>query len=234
MNEKIKLLLVDDSNMNIAIMQQMLAKYDYDITAVTNGYAAIDVLSAGYFDLVLLDYLMPEINGSATLKMIRDNETTSANAPAIVVMSADDSGYDPDRYLEEGFTEFLKKPVKLSELRDIILRHTSVGRTLDKATGLEYCGGDERILREVMKAFIETDFIGKLVNDFEKQDFKNYQIDVHGLKSGAKSIGAMHLSEHAKQLEYALKFDNDSDYIISHHSDLIKETFDIYDQINNY
>lgn len=90
---------------------------------------------------------------------------------------------------------------------------------VDFRAGLSLCGGNKELYKNMLEAFIETDFARKLEKPLHAKDFKEYEVEVHGLKSGAKSIGADSLSEIAKESEYALKDDrNDVEFVKFNHS----------------
>ena len=94
---------------------------------------------------------------------------------------------------------------------------------LDVAKGILYCNGKEAFIK-VLQGYCE-DFndSGKEADElFEKEDWKNYTIVVHGLKSAMRSIGALPLSDMAKELEFAGK-EGRVDYIKEHHAELMEE-----------
>ena len=80
-------------------------------------------------------------------------------------------------------------------------------RGFDVEEGIDLCAGDEEIYVEVLEAALEE---GReklpLIRDcYEKKDFERYGIEMHGLKNAMKSIGAITLSEAAKEQEFAVK-----------------------------
>lgn len=92
---------------------------------------------------------------------------------------------------------------------------------MDTEQGILYCNGEDGYL-SILRAYCEDwEGAGALAKDsFEQKDWKNYTIAVHGLKSAMFSIGAVKVSEMAKQLEMAGKEDNIS-YIEEHHQELM-------------
>lgn len=85
---------------------------------------------------------------------------------------------------------------------------TSHGFDVD--TGIAMCAGDEEIYQEVLAAALEEgrEKIPFIRECYDKNDMKRYCIEVHGLKNAAKSIGALKLSELAKEQEFAVKENN--------------------------
>ncbi len=86
-------------------------------------------------------------------------------------------------------------------LRQVKLRFPEI--QLEK--GMAYCGNDMALYVEMLHGFLDWERYETLKNDYEAQDYKNYRIRVHGLKSTALMIGLCDLSEEAKELEYASK-----------------------------
>ncbi|MDY2789575.1 MAG: Hpt domain-containing protein [Lachnospiraceae bacterium] len=97
-------------------------------------------------------------------------------------------------------------------LRQIKLRFPEI--QLEK--GMNYCGNDMVLYVEILHGFLDWERYETLKNDYEAQDYKNYRIRVHGLKSTALMIGLCDLSEQAKELEYASK-DGKIDVITEKH-----------------
>jgi HPt (histidine-containing phosphotransfer) domain-containing protein len=93
---------------------------------------------------------------------------------------------------------------------------------LDETLGMEYCGNDRKLYREVLKSYAEEDKSGELRKFFDAQDWENYKIVIHSVKSVSLSVGAKKLAEHAGALEMAAK-NEDLDYIRLHHDNVMKE-----------
>ena len=87
---------------------------------------------------------------------------------------------------------------------------------IDKETGITYCGGMEELYDEVVEEYCDqgADYIEQIRKFVSEQDWKNYQIVVHGIKSSSLTVGAVALSEKAKALEMAAKSDQ-IDYILA-------------------
>lgn len=83
-------------------------------------------------------------------------------------------------------------------------------RMIDKSVGLPYCGNDEEMYQEILKAYYEQgqEYREKLPELYEEKDWSNYGIIVHAIKSTSLTIGAAGLSELAKQQEFAAKDGN--------------------------
>ena len=100
-------------------------------------------------------------------------------------------------------------------------------------TGLKYCMNSKEFFLQVLTTFTDAKKPEKIQEKFDAQDWKNYQILVHALKSTAMSIGAEKLSEAAKVLELAAK-NKDAEKILSNHSDLMTTYKKIREEIEKY
>ena len=92
---------------------------------------------------------------------------------------------------------------------------------LDTAAALSYCRNDENLYREILLATVNADYQLPLNDFFEKKDWANYRIQIHSIKSVARSIGATDISEKAKALEDAAKAADEA-YITEHHDTFVK------------
>jgi adenylate cyclase len=108
------ILVVDDQEQNRRLLLDLLCVRGYSVEHAENGVAALDKLQTKNIDLVLLDVMMPIMDGFATLTAIRSNERL-AHIPVVICTSL-----DPDRErirgLEAGADDFLQKPINHSEL----------------------------------------------------------------------------------------------------------------------
>lgn len=99
---------------------------------------------------------------------------------------------------------------------------------IDYETGLSYCGGIEDLYQQLLTMFMDMyeEKRNQLDEVYQNEDWENYTIHIHALKSTAKSIGALELSENAKKLEFASK-DMDIDFVKQLH----QQTMELYQQV---
>ncbi len=93
---------------------------------------------------------------------------------------------------------------------------------LDIMTGLSYCMDSKEFYLDTLQGYLDADKSRELCEAFKAQDTENYGIHAHSLKSTSKTIGALVLSEHAKELEFAAKR-GDTEYIKEHHETVMQE-----------
>ena len=99
---------------------------------------------------------------------------------------------------------------------------------LDVKSGIVYCNGREQYIKVLQGYCEEADNPAALAEKlYNLHDWKNYTITVHGMKSAMRSIGALHISNLAKELEFAGK-EGRIDYILEHHDELIKEYNELF------
>lgn len=101
---------------------------------------------------------------------------------------------------------------------------------LDTEMGLSYCCDSEEFYLEMLETYRNNGRYDALKELYEKQDWENYQIQVHALKSTSRSIGAVEVSEQAKQLEQAAK-ERDISYIKEHHDEMMKKYEELLEKL---
>jgi CheY-like chemotaxis protein len=111
----LKVLIVDDIELNLKLMKSMLKKLGAEAVLATNGEQAIEVLSEETIGLVLMDCQMPGLTGQEATIKIRENHAFRADLP-IIAVSANDSDLDRESCLYAGMNDFIAKPVRLQSL----------------------------------------------------------------------------------------------------------------------
>ncbi len=116
-----KILIVDDNEMNLEVITELLNDSRIQMTTLLSGQECIEVLENESFDLIFLDQMMPGLSGVQTLKIIKEKELVD-NTP-IIVLTADAIVGARDTYINEGFTDYLSKPVVYAEVEHILLKY---------------------------------------------------------------------------------------------------------------
>jgi signal transduction histidine kinase/ActR/RegA family two-component response regulator len=120
--KKLRVLIAEDNSVNRVIAIKMVEKLGHSAIAVTNGVEAIDALRASRYDLVLMDCQMPELDGYEATRTIRTTRTIEQTSIPIIAMTANALQGDRERCLEAGMNEYVSKPMKTTDLRDVIDR----------------------------------------------------------------------------------------------------------------
>jgi len=105
-----RVLLVDDTEMVLYIIKEKLLNYGLDVDTAASGPEAIDKVKNSAYDLVLMDHLMPEMDGVEATRKIRKIRSENEKLPVIALTANTDSG--EDFYLSNGFNGYLAKPVR--------------------------------------------------------------------------------------------------------------------------
>jgi len=106
------LLVVDDVADNRSILTRRLQRFGFDVSEADSGLAALELIEKGSFDLVLLDIMMPGIDGLETLRRIRKRKSAST-LPIIMVTAKAESGNIVEAF-ELGANDYVTKPVDLA------------------------------------------------------------------------------------------------------------------------
>lgn len=122
---KTSVLIVDDIPINVTLIEKMLKPFHFVIEKANDGQTALDIVADNKPDLILLDLMMPGMNGYDVIKQLRAKEETK-QLP-IIVISALNSNEDVVKGYDLGANDFLTKPIIMNRL------HTSVITQLNKA-----------------------------------------------------------------------------------------------------
>lgn len=116
-----KILIVDDNKLNLKVTSKLLEPYNIETTLLENGEECIDIIKEGIkFDLILLDQMMPGLDGTETLKKLK--EINAFNTP-VVVLTADAIQGQKEKYLSEGFNDYISKPIDKNELNRVLKKY---------------------------------------------------------------------------------------------------------------
>lgn len=115
MEEQSRILVVDDIPNNIALIEKFFTNANYQIHSAQNGYDAIDIVTKNPPDLILLDVIMPGIDGFEVARRIK-NDVKTRLLPIIMITALDDSE-SKIKGIEIGVDDFISKPINLLELR---------------------------------------------------------------------------------------------------------------------
>lgn len=123
-----KVLIVDDDNMNQKVIQMLLKGLGCPNNAVSSGAEAIRCWQEEHYDLILMDYEMPGMNGVETAQAIRQQETNGAHV-LIVALSGHSNPEEKARCLAAGMDDYLAKPLTAALLRETLGRLLSAPET---------------------------------------------------------------------------------------------------------
>ena len=245
---KANVLVVDDNDMNLKVAKGLMKRLNLVPDTVNSGKKAIDMINNKHYDIILMDHMMPVLDGIETLKILRENRLVDDSTP-VIALTANAIAGAREMYLNEGFSDYMSKPIIPKQLENILVQYLpegsymfvdlsedderdgkdSLAEALEKKgfnvkAALTYCMNDEEFFVELLNTFVESEpekreSITKFYNDKNWADYSTY---VHALKSSAKTIGADKLSKMALDQENASKAKN-VPIIISGYDSMMEE-----------
>lgn len=117
-NIRKRILIVDDNKLNIKVATKLLSNLPYDIDECYNGVECLEKIKLNSYDLILMDIMMPEMDGEVTIKKLKDNSDFKT---PVIALTADAVAGANEKYLNEGFVGYLAKPFKKEELENKIV-----------------------------------------------------------------------------------------------------------------
>ncbi len=117
-----RILVAEDNAINQELLRRVLNNRGYSVTTVENGIEALKVLESDYFDLLLLDLQMPELDGYETARQIRAREKESGRRIPIIALTGHAQDEDRQRCLDEDMQDHISKPFQITNLLQTIAR----------------------------------------------------------------------------------------------------------------
>ena len=246
------ILIVDDTRINLTVAVNLLKNTRMKIDTATSGADAVNMAAKTRYDIIFMDQRMPEMDGTEAFHKIRDDENSLSNDVPVICLTADAVIGAKERYLSEGFSDYLTKPIDNYALEKMIMKYLPddkvervkdepVMSTIEEGTsedaftilrsvgiepkaGLKYCQDDEALYRSLLAEYAYGEFekSHNLQKSYENENWHDYSIYVHALKSSSKMIGASALSLRAAKLEAAANA-VDSGTIKTEHDMLMEE-----------
>ncbi len=221
------ILVVDDNPMNLTVIKGLLKATRVFVTTAAGGEEALDKVRVDTFDVVLLDHMMPGMDGIETLEKIRE---LKPDLP-VYALTANAMAGGAEFYMSKGFNGYLAKPIDSRELEKAIMKHLPEeimmkpgsedavkdltelpddlkwikdveGISFDE--GVKAAGGITSYITAINMFRDTIDASSKVIEDaFEDKDIKLFTVKVHALKTSARIIGATELSTLCEKLEEA-------------------------------
>lgn len=223
-----KVLVVDDNEINLTVTEGLLEPLKMNIQTATGGKKAFELIEKDHFDLILMDHMMPDIDGVETTRVIRRLYESYNDVP-IIALTANAVDGTKEMFLSEGMNDFVSKPIevralvakvkqwlpveKIERLNGVVAssnmnekeeEEIPVIGDLDVPTAVKLLG-TVKLFRKLLKEYYKAipNKAKKVRSCVEKEDWAAYTIEVHSLKSLSRQIGANELSDMAAELEKA-------------------------------
>lgn len=118
-----KVLVVDDNKVNLTVIRGLLKKTGMQITCVETGKECLELTKKEMYHIILLDHMMPEMDGIETLVRLKTDESNLCQQSAIIALTANAIAGMRDMYLEKGFTDYISKPIDGIGLEKILKQY---------------------------------------------------------------------------------------------------------------
>jgi CheY-like chemotaxis protein len=126
----VQVLAVDDIKTNLIILSGLLAPYRIQLTLCTSGEEAVSLVKSKIFDFVLMDHMMPGMDGIETVAQIRALEQGYYKNLPIIALTANAISGMREMFLKQGFNDFLSKPIDIVKLDELIAKWTPAEKKL--------------------------------------------------------------------------------------------------------
>lgn len=226
-----KVLAVDDMPINLTVFTNLLKETKIQIDTAISGTECLEKAAQSKYDIIFLDHMMPDMDGMETMYRLRTDDNLDYKETPIIVVTANAISGMRENYLREGFTDYISKPVDSAKLERMIIQYLpeekvticedAIADPKHEVTAGDFLydivrEGGELECEEAARLLGGIDLYAKVFREFSDTasyraerieqllsagDIHNFTIEVHALKSSARMIGAMSLSEHAKTLE---------------------------------
>ena len=247
-----KILIVDDNEINITVAEGLLNPIHVQTSSAISAWDAIRLVKENDYDIILMDHMMPEMDGVEATVYIRENVERAKDTP-IIALTANVMEDARNMFAEAGMNDFVAKPIELGDLITVIKKWlpkdkivegkpsdlmsstgSGVGDPTASGSNISFPGLD---CEKAIKAIGNPALYQRIVEEysrsgeaklegirqaFDAEDWQDYTIRVHALKSSSRQIGAGELGEKAARLEAAGK-SGDTDTIRMLTDDLLDD-----------
>lgn len=231
-----KLLIVDDSEMNRRVISGLLKETKIQIFESESGEDCLKKTADCHFDLILMDHMMPGMDGIETLRAMRSRENDPCRTTPVVIVTANAVVGAKEAYLEAGFDDFLSKPIDPHKLEkmvfakldstlitdapaDSVSTEQPPERELPVIEGIDWSWANihfpsQSFLLDTVKLFVsrikpEADALTRCFEQIDGNDsFESYRTQVHSMKTSASTLGIVPLAGLAATLENAARAEN--------------------------
>ena len=244
-----KVLITDDNEMNLKVASNFMQLFGITPEVCTSGEETIRLMREKKYDLVLLDHMMPKMDGIETLEILK-KESLIDERTVVIALTANAVVGAKEQYLNAGFNDYLSKPIEIKELEKMLRKYlpenpkeesqsTSAAEIpvmsddplealsklgLHTSEGISYCGGEEGFYFEILGDYAKAagDNAEKLNRLKAEDNLGDYRILIHSVKSASKTIGARELYKDAYELEKASD-SGDKAYVINNHDRFVEK-----------
>ncbi len=207
----LRILLAEDHPINQKVAIRMLEGMGHHVVAVPDGRRALDALDRSEIDVVLMDVQMPEMDGFAAIRAIRERESVTGEHTRVLAVTAHAMQGDRERCLEAGFDGYLSKPIRHADVQRVLGElacRTPIGAGSRQpliAGLIAACDGDNDLAQELAQEFLKTAprCLSGIEDAMRNREQGELAAQAHGLKGISLTIRAEQLAQCCQELESA-------------------------------
>jgi two-component system sensor histidine kinase/response regulator len=222
-----RILLAEDNPVNQKVARMVLEKLGIEVEVVNNGREAVEAWQKAKYDLILMDCQMPQLDGYAATRRIREEEESLGRHIPIVALTAHAMKGDDIKCLEAGMDDYLTKPLDRSLLIACLEKHfgklaaaegfrpaeagavrgADAPAPVDWPALLQSTEGDEGMAHELVDLFITSgdEALATIAAALGKADYATVSAQAHSLKGASASLRAQTAAGAAAKLEAAAR-----------------------------
>lgn len=118
-----RLLVVDDNKVNLKVFKGLLKNNNMQIDTAMSGKECLELMKENHYHIVFLDHLMPDMDGVETLNQAKMLKNSKSQDAVMIVLTANAVAGAREKFLQEGFDDYLSKPISLPLLKEMILKY---------------------------------------------------------------------------------------------------------------
>ena len=206
----LKVLIADDDRINRHILEYMLKQYNLEVCSAKDGEEALEILEQNECNLIILDSIMPKMDGFETIKHIRANKKYNST-PVIIHTSFSLGNNTIENIFKLGFDSYLPKPFNKHELKALLERYVELDEIKDDSNDIKIENNSDykENVQEFLAIYGDSD---KLIERYIKEQRAQQALDlIVDLKEVSYKIGAKKFIESLKRVEKELKATNNVD-----------------------
>lgn len=213
-----KALIVDDNEVNRMVANEYLAPYQIETAQAESGSQALQLAKQAKYDLVLMDQMMPGMDGVETARRLRG--IPGYEKTPVVALTADATAESRKRFEREGFAGCLIKPIRMKQLEQVLVEQLQGYLKVEEPMHLEEPSRHTDFYPELLKAYKKdvSTILKELPKAFRGGDRQGFIVLSHRLKGASGEVGADALEEQAARMEWLGK-ENEWAEITRHYAD---------------
>ena len=118
-----KILIVDDNKVNLVVAKGLIRETQVQVDTVLSGAEALEMVKQNRYHIILLDHMMPVMDGMETLMRMRELEENTSRDAAVIALTANAISGSRERYIAAGFEDYLSKPINAQRYKEMILKY---------------------------------------------------------------------------------------------------------------